>query len=270
MKGAELGRQEIATLLAALSEGLGARGAFAKLHLIGGACMALAYERDRTTMDIDARIDAGEEQLKEATREVAATHGLDTHWLDDRARGIVPETDAAGHRTLYESEHLVVTGAGGRELLAMKLEASRPKDREDIRYLISHLRIEESDAALAMHCALFPNSRKTPQARRMLAKLAEEEGGLEGPTPIETLREQWRAAMTPERFPRYEFDEHEGRFTLSVQQEPDGEREVLGRNLSLYVMCLRERNHRGWPVEAHETIAAFVEAERAREPGRTD
>lgn len=93
-----------------------------------------------------------------------------------------------------------------------------------------------------------------------------------GRQEIETLREQWRAAMTPGRFPRYKFDEHEGRFTLSVQEEPDGKREVLGRNLSLYVMCLRERNHRGWPVEAHETIAAFVEAERtrAREQGRTD
>ena len=264
MKGSQLGRDEIKALLDALSERLGARGAFAKLHLIGGACLALAYERDRTTMDIDARIDAGENELKEAIREVSTAHGLDPHWLDERARGVVPETDETAQPTLYESEHLIVTGAGGSELLAMKLEASRDKDLEDIEYLIDHLGIDTSDAALAVHCALFPNSRKTPQARAALAAIAQDKEGLEGPTPIETLREQWRAALAPERFPRYEFEEHDGRFTLTVQDTPESQPETLGRNLSLYAMALRERIHRRWPVDSQDMIIDFVEAERAR------
>ncbi len=54
MKGAVLGRQEIGALLDALSERLGARGAFAKVHLIGGACMALAYERDHRGWPVEA------------------------------------------------------------------------------------------------------------------------------------------------------------------------------------------------------------------------
>ena len=36
------------------------------------------------------------------SRMVGTVHGLDAHWLEDRGRGIVPETDQAGHRTLHE------------------------------------------------------------------------------------------------------------------------------------------------------------------------
>ena len=36
------------------------------------------------------------------SRMVGTTHGLDAHRLKDRRRGIVPETDQAGHRTLHE------------------------------------------------------------------------------------------------------------------------------------------------------------------------
>ena len=59
MRERALSRADIETLLDALSERLHEKQAFAKLHLVGSACIALAYERERTTLDIDARVDAG-------------------------------------------------------------------------------------------------------------------------------------------------------------------------------------------------------------------
>ena len=51
-----------------LAERLHEKRTFAKLHVVGGACLALAYERDRTTEDIDVRVDTGHEALEAAAR----------------------------------------------------------------------------------------------------------------------------------------------------------------------------------------------------------
>lgn len=263
MRERALSRADIETLLDALSERLHEKQAFAKLHLVGSACIALAYERERTTLDIDARVDAGHSALEDAIREIAQEHDLPERWLNDQARGFIPEADDASSPTLYESQSLVVTGASGEYLLAMKLEASREKDTEDVRYLLHHLGIAEADAALEQHRTLFPNSRRTPWARAMLARLADDDA-LAPPTPIEALRRRWRRALAGDTFPRYEVERTSRGFTLTVQPEENADRKVLGKGLSLYTLALEERTHRGWPHEATDIIMAFTEAELAR------
>ena len=51
-----LSKTDIRTLLHRLSERLREKRVFAKIHVVGSACMALAYERERTTLDIDVRV----------------------------------------------------------------------------------------------------------------------------------------------------------------------------------------------------------------------
>ena len=51
-----LSKTDIRTLLDRLSERLREKRAFAKIHVVGSACIALAYERERTTLDIDVRV----------------------------------------------------------------------------------------------------------------------------------------------------------------------------------------------------------------------
>ena len=138
-----LSRTDIRTLLDRLSERLREKRAFAKLHVVGSACIALAYERERTTLDIDVRVDAGHRALEDAIREIAQEHGLPPRWLNDQARGFIPERDDPRSPTLYESQSLVVTGASGEYLLAMKLEASREKDTQDVRYLLQRRRFRQ-------------------------------------------------------------------------------------------------------------------------------
>ena len=135
-----------------------------------------------------------------------------------------------------------------------------------MKVLLEHLGMETSDAALDQHCKLFPDSRRTPQARAMLAGIAGKDERLAPPTPIEELRRRWRASMAEDTFPRYRFKQNDdGLFTLTVQHAEDGPREVLGRMLTLHALTLKERTHRGWPVEAADEIRQFTEAEIARD-----
>ena len=59
-----LSKTDITTLLDRLCERLREKRAFAKIHVVGSACIALAYERERTTLDIDVRVDAGHRALE--------------------------------------------------------------------------------------------------------------------------------------------------------------------------------------------------------------
>ena len=136
-----------------------------------------------------------------------------------------------------------MTGASGEYLLAMKLEASREKDEDDIRYLLDHLGITDADRALEQHLTLFPNSRRTSGARALLAMLAQDDDRLTPPTPIEVLRRRWQQAMAADAFPHYEIEQTAKGFTLTVQEAQDAAREVLGESQSLHTLVLRERTH---------------------------
>ena len=52
--------------------------------------MSLAFSRERTTRDVDARIDAGHYRLTEAVRTVGRRHGLADTWLNDQATTAIP------------------------------------------------------------------------------------------------------------------------------------------------------------------------------------
>ena len=209
------------TLLNELAERLEEKQTFAKLHVVGGACLALAYERDRITEDIHGRVDTGHKALEEVIREIGQAHGLPRQWLTDEVRILSPQAGDNRSPTLYESPSLIVTSASGEALLAMKLEASREEDENDIRYLLGHLGITDADTALEQHRTLFPDSPGTARARSLLAMIAENDERLAPPTPIEKLRKRWQLAMTDRNFPRYESEPARQGFRLTVTERPE-------------------------------------------------
>ena len=255
---------ELTELLDTLSERLRRKRAVARLYVIGGACMALAYGRGRSTRDIDARIDAGHGALIEAAHDIARERGLPKSWLNDQATSAIPRGPDRRAQTLYESSHLVVTGASPEYLLAMKLEAGRDKDYDDIAYLLERLGIEASDEALAIHETVLPNSDRRGQAHALLSVLASQTPELTPPSSS-TLREQaWLAALAEDEFPRYEYEETPKGLTLTVQTAQEEPRQVLGKGLTLQGLALMECGHRGWPEEAVGIIKGFTAAELAR------
>ncbi|MDD9981642.1 MAG: DUF6036 family nucleotidyltransferase [Gammaproteobacteria bacterium] len=157
-----LSKDDMYALFDALSERLRRKRARANIHVVGGCAMALAYARERITRDIDARIDAGHGALIEAVQEIAAEQGLAANWLNDQAASAIPKPPDTRARTLYATEYLVVTGASPEHMLAMKLEAGRGRDMNDIAALVRMLGIASPDEGVAIHRRLLPHSKKNP------------------------------------------------------------------------------------------------------------
>ena len=153
-----LSKDDMYALFETLSERLRRKGARANIYLVGGAVMALAFDRERITGDIDARIDTGHGALVEAVHEIAAERGLATNWLNEQAVSAIPKTPDARAPTLYATQYLVVTGASAEHMLAMKLEAGRGRDVSDIATLVRMLGLRSPEEGVAIHRRLLPNA----------------------------------------------------------------------------------------------------------------
>lgn len=169
-----LNKDELVELLDELSERLKKKKARASIYIVGGAAMALAFDRSRTTHDIDGRIDEGHGALVEAVHEIAQRRGLPTSWLNDQATPKMPMARDERARTVYASEYLIVTGASGEHILGMKLESGRAFDQRDVMTLVRHLQIQTVDEGTGIHARLFPHSRKGDRAREMMEIALEE------------------------------------------------------------------------------------------------
>ena len=163
-----LDRRRILELFDELSGELRFTRTRAQVYIIGGAAMSLAFSRDRTTRDVDARIDAGHSRLTEAVQKIGRKYGLGDTWLNDQATTAIPRATDTRARTLYDSPYLTVTGASAEHLLAMKLLAARNVDRQDIATLVDHLQLEGPEGALRIHEDLFPDERLKDEARELL------------------------------------------------------------------------------------------------------
>ena len=165
-----LGRERILELFEELSEELRFSRARAQIYVVGGAAMSLAFDRERTTRDVDARIAAGHHRLAEAVRAVGLRHGLPDTWLNEQATAWMPCAEDARAQTLFESPYLTVTGASARHLLAMKLRAGREQDREDIAVLCKHLELRRREEAIRIYQQVFPGEHVKLRAEALLER----------------------------------------------------------------------------------------------------
>ena len=162
-----------------LSAELAARGARAHVYLFGGAAMSLAFNRCRTTVDVDVRVDSGREKLMEAVDVVGRRHGLDEGWFTEPLAVVLPRGSNQRAGTLYQSQYLTVTGASAEHMLAMKLMAGRVKDREDIAVLCKALGLTNERQAIRIKDEVFPGLPLNRQAREALGKVFERNLGYE-------------------------------------------------------------------------------------------
>ena len=159
---------KLTALFEDLADHLRAQGVRGHIYVIGGAAMILAFQRDRTTRDVDAYVrnqGAEHASVMEAVRHVANKHGLPEDWLNELATIFMPHGEDARAPLLFDAPHLVVTGASAEHMLAMKLQAGREADLDDIDTLLAHLQITTSTDALAIHERLFPTTPISERAR---------------------------------------------------------------------------------------------------------
>lgn len=142
MNDVELDATRIRALLAELDTRLADKGIEAKVFLVGGAAMALAYDARRTTMDIDG-VFVPRDVVLDAAAEIAATHHLPKHWLSDGVVQLMPLHDDDHPRSEKIGRALTIEIASPRYLLAMKAMSSRQSrgDLDDAAVLCNDLGI---------------------------------------------------------------------------------------------------------------------------------
>lgn len=152
-------RTEIEQALGALNAALDERGQQARLILVGGAALALAFSARESTRDVDAIAIAIETPDRAGFLEVAASVGrslgLPADWLNDRARGFASEVTSGA--TVWKGSALEVTVAAPEQLLAMKLSALRDDiDYEDAALLLRKLEGDKEQIWSAVRPFLVP------------------------------------------------------------------------------------------------------------------
>ena len=163
-----LDREALIGLLDDLAGRLERRNVRAQVYIVGGAAMSLAFDRTRTTHDVDARIEAGHGALVEAVQEIARERGLPGTWLNEQATSTMPKAPDTRARTVYDSPWLTITGASAEHILAMKLESARETDRGDIETLVGCLKIRSVSDGMRVHEELFPESGRRSRAEQIL------------------------------------------------------------------------------------------------------
>ncbi len=163
-----LGRSRIMTLFAELSEELERKGLRGHIYIVGGAALIAGFGRKRSTHDVDARIVHEKRGVSEAAKALAGKHDLPVNWLNENATLFMPHEDDTQATTVFNSPSLVVTGASARHLLAMKIDAGRPEDVEDMEWLLEQLNITDLDEAIQVHRETYPHAPLLTTSRSRL------------------------------------------------------------------------------------------------------
>jgi hypothetical protein len=99
-------------------------GKLVRPGVVGGAAMALAYDANRVTRDVDAMFVPHGVVLDEA-RAVAAELGLPPWWLNEQASVYVSGKEDPGRRRVFDHPGLRVMVASPEHIFAMKALAAR-------------------------------------------------------------------------------------------------------------------------------------------------
>ena len=164
-------RTEIESALRDLSDRLADQEITAKVYVVGGAAMVLAAFSSRfSTADVDADFYPPDE-VRDAAKLVAEERGLPDDWLNNSAKGFLPAFKETEWRPVLKFDHLEVSTADERALLAMKIRASRgSRDIADIKDLLKLSKVSTVEQALEIYDEYFPDDPLTPRALPLLKR----------------------------------------------------------------------------------------------------
>ena len=152
-----LDRGGILEALEALDEELRRQGTRTHIYVFGGACVSLSFDRNRVTGDIDVHVREEHGAVQDAILKIARQREWPTAWMNGQGTQKLPRTADTRARVLYQSPHLVVTGASAEHIIAMKMRAGRNIDWQDIECVAKRGGIESAEELERIHDAVFPN-----------------------------------------------------------------------------------------------------------------
>jgi hypothetical protein len=169
----DLNRDERESALAELAERLNARNVKARIYLVGGAVMVLAFSARFSTGDIDGSMYPTEDVLGVAA-EIGERRGLGAEWLNNSARQFIPIFKEPNWQPIRKSGNVEVVAADERSMLAMKMRAGRgSRDRADINFLVKRCGITSVAEALNLYDEYFPEDPLPDRALPLLDEAIE-------------------------------------------------------------------------------------------------
>jgi hypothetical protein len=144
-------------LLAELDQELQRLGEAAMIFIVGGAAMALAYNTERASADIDATFEPRDVVL-DAAAVVARRLGLDRNWLSEGVRDFMPPMPDDHPRGERIGRALVIEVASPEYVLAMKSMTTRQSagDLADAVHLCRMLGVSDEAGLEAIVRRYFP------------------------------------------------------------------------------------------------------------------
>lgn len=151
---------EMRELLRDLDSELQRMGKAAKIFVVGGAAMALAYNADRASADIDGTFEPRDVVL-DAAAVVARRRNLDKYWLSEGVRDYMPPEPDDHPRGEMIGPALVLEIASPEYVLAMKSMTTRQSDGDlaDAAFLCRMLAISDESALETVVRKYFPAGR---------------------------------------------------------------------------------------------------------------
>jgi hypothetical protein len=171
-----LSHDDVRALLTELGQRLAAKNIDARIFIVGGSAMALAFDRSRVTRDIGAVYAPKEEVYREA-KALAQDRGLPEDWLNNAAKGYAPSPPVIGES--FEVPGLSVGVASAEYLFVMKARSARPgADRDDLKLLAREIGMTDPDQALGLIERYYGSTPMAPKpeffVREVMAELATE------------------------------------------------------------------------------------------------
>lgn len=135
-------------------------GSAATIFVVGGSAMALAYNADRATADIDGTFEPRDVVL-DAAAIVARRRNLDRNWLSDGVRDFMPPEPDDHPRGERIGPALVIEIASPEYVLAMKSMTTRKSDGDltDAVHLCRMLGVADQAALENIVRRYFPSGQ---------------------------------------------------------------------------------------------------------------
>jgi hypothetical protein len=168
----------LAEVLADLAARVASTGSNVTVHVVGGAAIAIGVHPQRdATQDVDVWLNTdatGRRVVEEVAARIADERGWSRSWLNEEARGFIPESVGGKGSPDWQPycaiDDVAVVVAHPRILFAMKLHAARGRrDFPDLAVLAGPAGIDSAATASALFEEYFPYDELKPRAREWLA-----------------------------------------------------------------------------------------------------
>lgn len=161
--GPLLSRRRLLDALGRLGDHLRIAGVVADLHIVGGAVMVTEYEARDATADVYAFDYQPHGAVERAARLVAEEMDMPQSWLNQQASAYVPRGADWRRSHTFDHPNLHLYAIAPKHLLAMKIQAGRPTDAEDISTLCRELGITTFAEVERVTREAYPDDEPSPR-----------------------------------------------------------------------------------------------------------